>query len=1247
MRPDRGRGRLTLRVVLAIATFLLALMPPDRAEAQTITASKILCDTATCTPATYTGPGLQTVSPGVAVFYRIRIQNVGTAGAANLASNLPAGFHLTASECGPPGGPFTPVQPVNGTISNLPLAAANTVDCRLHGYFDGSSTQAASTTSISNASNGIPLFSLLSSTANVDLQAPLPTDLAVTKTIVDPLPDSSGAYVLDLSAGPRIVTYRITIENRSARDLYLGRFLQLNDRLSLLPSSVSLYARFVGATCKIEPFNPQLAGTSDCLAATPSQLIAGGAMTIASTALQDFAAWRYPANGNGSDGLLRAGDKMVLDVQVEISALHMCMNVAGADGILETANIELAVPAPAGGQPTALAEAPTASNPQPANNNTKSIPLKVITGATQVNPNCYPVPVEDPPALQIIKTRMTPYPASGVFPWGSVVEYRLQFRNVSPTVRIRNIHFSDVVRQGVGTASMSAVYVSHNCLPWVCAAGPAIPQQQLTGYGDMREIFTGVAAQIAAVPITPGNFWSMTIRIRYTSNGCDSLVGDGTNRVDNLLRVLGWEEVDANGQVRQVGDTLEAEAPTNMASQITCPMQVIKAVRGGPPSPRIQFGVPITYDVTFSNTSTKNMSMGTLIDTLRFAAAPAGVGPYAIRLPVDYSYSCSPAPGSTVSNYPPSGSGAVFVLASQLAQQGVRIIQNTTPVAFGGSSSLVCQVTVTVHPPDAPGDPYCSTAALENSAIIDSSRFYNSNQWPGDPTHWGHVSDQLPDCYNWVVSKGVTPGAATWTWQGGGPLSWTYTVTNLGPPMGASIANIRDWFTWGPTTIQNPSTPLAVSVTGGSIECNGGACTSAPTVIVNPTTSNPAGVSVLDPFNFGTRDTLSVRIDVAQAPASVGPGNLICNNVQGSLLTPPLPNAYWKNDQTLTAQSCIPVLATAPLRIRKQIINPYGVTVPNSFEVSVTCEHPLTPSTYQIAVTGLTGATTIQHVAVGDHCTVAETPPPALQPRPGCAFPVWETSNLPPGPVTIVANTTNQVTVTNRVRCLPVGTLVIRKNTVFPAGSTAFSSVMVNVSCSPNGPARQVSVNSSPQLPTGQVTVNDIPVGSICTVTEELPPDTSHDCGWAVFRSPAAPVTIPASGMVHVNLSNRWICTPGGLGLRIVKRTRVGGQPVATLPSLLPFFPWPAFPVTVTCGAGVRHVTLNSAGHYAAVVGPIPSGTICTVEEQPPPFLWGLQTVDDCTWAPFYAPGQQILYVSGQMMVDILNRQYCHGDFPL
>ena len=78
----------------------------------------------------------------------------------------------------------------------------------------------------------------------------------------------------------------------------------------------------------------------------------------------------------------------------------------------------------------------------------------------------------------------------------------------------------------------------------------------------------------------------------------------------------------------------------------------------------------------------------------------------------------------------PNGVDTAQVVVTQLPQQGVRLIRNTQPVAFGPNSRLQCSVHAWVFPPPAT-DPYCSLGELENAAVLDGSSFYDPNTpWP-------------------------------------------------------------------------------------------------------------------------------------------------------------------------------------------------------------------------------------------------------------------------------------------------------------------------------------------------------------------------------------------------------------------------------------------------------------------------------------------------------------------------------------
>ena len=312
-------------------------------------------------------------------------------------------------------------------------------------------------------------------------------------------------------------------------------------------SSAALNARFLGATCTVVAANVQSAPASDCLAPAPSRLAGTGSLLVGSTALQDFAAWRFPANGPGSDGYLRSGDKMVLEVRVEFTAARACVIAPGADGILETAHIELAVPGVSGGPVTTLAETALPPPADPATNNSAAIPLKVVTGATQVDPDCNPP--ADTATLQIRKTEVTPTSPAAPLGWaasatnGPSARYRVTIFESSPTHRIRNIRLVDIVRQGTGTPSFSAHQALISCNG--CAITlPSPAAQVLNGYGTTATMATmtllGGNSAVGLLPVPPSgipNSVTVQIHFRYVRRACDSLLA-GSDRIDNIARVV-------------------------------------------------------------------------------------------------------------------------------------------------------------------------------------------------------------------------------------------------------------------------------------------------------------------------------------------------------------------------------------------------------------------------------------------------------------------------------------------------------------------------------------------------------------------------------------------------------------------------------------------------------------------------------------------------------------------------------------
>jgi hypothetical protein len=165
------------------------------------------------------------------------------------------------------------------------------------------------------------------------------------------------------------------------------------------------------------------------------------------------------------------------------------------------------------------------------------------------------------------------------------------------------------------------------------------------------------------------------------------------------------------------------------------------------------------------------------------------------------------------------------------------------------------------------------------------------------------------------------------------------------------------------------------------------------------------------------------------------------------------------------------------------------------FPMTVTCTNPT--GNYPLTVQGNSTAAPI-NLPVGSNCTIAESNRPPLPA--GCG---WLPPQYSPQSVTIAPGT-NAATVTNGYDCSPEGSLIVTKTVKNITGSALPSiSFPVTVKCSlPPLPAVTVPFNLTDG---GSHTVNNIVVGSICTVTEVLPPPPSNACpagGVAVWSTP-------------------------------------------------------------------------------------------------------------------------------------------------
>jgi uncharacterized repeat protein (TIGR01451 family) len=1198
---------------------LVAVFSPDGAQAQTpaLTISKRLCDLST------SQCPLASAALGQTVFYEVTIDNIGRpADQVHLKETLPAGFVLSAVLCGPTGGPMTPY-PLGPIVANLALPANAKLICRFVGAFGAGSTSVVTNKveaidGHADPANGTAIASGTSSNA-VNLAAPLPSDLSITKTLLGPT-----AQPLDVSAGPQNATYKIVLENLGANDLYLGSILQIMDRLYLQPQSVALNVRFLSATCAVVSANGSLLPLSDCL--DTSQPASASPLLVGYTAPQAFVAWRYPTSGQGSAGLLRAGDKVELTVTVEVSRLPgvNCILAQDADGFWQEAHIVLTLP-PVGGGP-----ATTLDDLVPANN-TSEVSLGVRTGATQLDPACN-APFK--PKLAIKKVQVLPS-GSTVVAWspsGPDVFYQLTVQNLSSAYLIRNIHLVDLVEEGIGTPPFTATLVSQSCPGAICTTATPMSPQQLPGYAVARPVFGAVlfggatSLGTATIPgTTPSGSLtaSFLLRLRYSNPACDSYVDGNIDPIRNIMQAVSWDEIDSSGNVTAVTQPLEQSVTTRMKEAPACPLTVVKhPTVGGPFPPQLRFNVPYSYTVTYTNPDPLHaFTVGTLIDALRYTPWPTGAGHYAISLKVDYNYQCA---SNGVTGYPASNPAGypnydtAYAVENALPQQGVRLIQGG-PVTFPPGKTLTCTVTVVVHPPAA-SDPYCSTAMLDNAAILDMSPFYNPNlPWPsGTPNMMGKTQTPLPVCFDWSVNKSADP---TWTWQGGGPLSWAWDIYNAGPSMTSGGPLISDQFT--PPVPVNSFTPPACTTLP--------ACT-ASWLGTNPVATAPGAASVLVPYVMGHGQTLRTILNVQNAPAALAPGpnGLVCNQVTASL--PNLGgNNYWKNPDpaTRTAKACVKILATGSFVIRKVVTNNSGLPInpAYAYQINVSCTYPPDPAVLipPVNLTLVAGQSSqpVGHIPVGSKCTVTETPPPVPPGSATCAYPVWQIYTMPLLPFIVSQpNVTITVPLTNNLTCRPVGALSIKKTTIFPPGMpAAFANVVFQVSCPSPGPNTNVPVPAN-----GVVTIPNIPIVSTCTVTEQVPASTVPGCAWTATPNPASVQVMVPGGTAGVSVANKLVCAAAVGRLFIEKQTIApAGTP---LPATIPF--------NVNCGPGASNLPVSVPVSGVSLPLNIAAPATCTITEQVPPAPPG------CVWSVTQLPpGNLAIGAGANVTVTVIDRLVC------
>ncbi|MEQ1931102.1 MAG: DUF5979 domain-containing protein [Parvularculaceae bacterium] len=1048
------------------------------ARAQDLSASKEICAGVpdAVTPATLNNPGPNDprycapapfISAGQPAFYVIRVtyppsgtlpqQITLTESSVGGSNGWPNGFTPTAVTCtdDATGNPvtvsgFSSPLDSSATVGSFWIAPLGTVTCTVEGSFS-SSAVGADIQNVTNVSNGLVARPVDASVHVVNTPNPLNADLEVLKSVS---PTS-----IDVSSGAQTVTYTVTVTNNGPASVDVGHWFQLHDNLRLPPNGVPLFATIVQGSfaCSVTGTTP----ASDCLDASTLNAMTWTQQLIGTMAPHPMFTWSFPSV---SQGHLEPNAVMTLSWQVTVEELNGldCYKALNSDGLRNVAFFTLTNPDG------------TAVNDDDNSNNTAAADLEVITGNTVLNPDC------GAGQMKIDKTQIYPTPAfkpgaDGMTPatpmaWGAgiiggngagYVVYSIRVQNTSipaQPIVINGGDIEDHVVNGIGTPPFTRFLLGSACVPGdsspgLCSiwgsgnsggtppppapyAGSLATAFKYTAYGEWNLGWETKATN--SVTLLPGQFITVIVGFNYADPDCDTVPVVNPKPIENvgLIRYvatpLGGTYGSSADQTVQYLQT--DKATTYMQPTKACKFRVRKWITGG--GPNLQFGVPLTYKVWFTN-GDASRPIGTVMDALRVTDLA-----YAAPLPFVASWSCS----NSATGFSQSGVVLGQVGFANTPAQGSPVFAIAN-ASFPSGSTLKCDVTVTVERPKF-GNTRCSALPtdLENMGLMDTTQPYNTNvPWPpsgaytataSEPApnqnrNWATVRTPLPQCYDAIIEKeasvnGLSPA---WTWAGGSNIDYTIKVTNTAD--NGALTGSGSWD--GLVATDNVSSPYAGNlVMAGSA----GICTlSAWCQPFNPPPTSPspssAGVANLAAGASGDWNL------TLQGPFTTGQAVKNCATIspKGGMAGP---DWYSNYDPATPPKSCeeVPVLDVRDVKVKKIIENQTGssISLPGlSFGVSIACTPwPLPPTSSTISAGSAVvanggsvggGAWTVSNVPVGDSCTVTETSQPQIPSSAHCSVNgvagtvYWDTAVVSPQPLAVSATGPNEVIVTNVLRC--------------------------------------------------------------------------------------------------------------------------------------------------------------------------------------------------------------------------------------
>ncbi|MCD2165524.1 DUF5979 domain-containing protein [Comamonas koreensis] len=284
------------------------------------------------------------------------------------------------------------------------------------------------------------------------------------------------------------------------------------------------------------------------------------------------------------------------------------------------------------------------------------------------------------------------------------------------------------------------------------------------------------------------------------------------------------------------------------------------------------------------------------------------------------------------------------------------------------------------------------------------------------------------------------------------------------------------------------------------------------------------------------------------------------------------------------------------ITITKDLTLPGGVNGPFTFTYTATCDLPTAGSVFPASLVYPTAtSTTITGVPAGAQCVVAEGPLPAA-PANYTWGPAAANAN-----VTVPLNATAPVTMASTL-VRSVAGIEVTKTLALPDGVTGPFSFGFTATCNLPTPGSVYSATLANYPTNTRVTIPGIPSGASCAVTENAPlPAAPNGYEWGAPSVPAA-VTVPASGVASVGVTNTLVQQFGTI---TINKTLALPQGVSG-----PF----NFSYTATCNlpsAGtVFPASLSYPGATSTTIANVPAGAQCVVAEgalptAPTNYNWG------------------------------------------